>query len=62
MSRPLITNDEITFTIPIGGFKFVAAHKNEETKDVECLLPDAITSKYIIGKLIGTGASCKHFI
>ena len=62
LSRPLITDDVITFVIPIGGFKFVAAHQNEETKDVECLLPDAITSKYIIGKLIGTGASCKHFI
>jgi hypothetical protein len=62
LSRPLLTHDEITFNIPIGGFRFVAAHRSGEAEDVDPLLPDDITSKYIIGKMIGTGASCKHFV
>jgi hypothetical protein len=61
LSRPLVSKDQITFNIPVGGFEFTAAHENEEVKEIRSFLPEVVKSEYIIRKFIGSGASCEHF-
>jgi hypothetical protein len=59
--RPLVNNDRITFSRPdLGGFKLIIQQNDDD--DEKSNLPKDVTSKYIVGKMKGSGVTGNDFV